>query len=205
MLTPGSASFGPIEQGNASSRSLEIAYAGRGTWKIEEVRSKNPNIETHLEETARDNTRVHYKLHVELKSSAPAGDLREQITLVTNDANNPFVPVLVEARVESDITVTPSLVALGALTPGRDKRFNVVLKGKKPFIIKGIECDSAMEAFKVQLPESAKMVHVLPMTVTPPAEPGKFDEVFTVSIADRPEPITFKAYGTIMAAEARAN
>ncbi len=204
VLSPGSANFGPIDRGNAATRSLDIAYAGRDAWKILEVRAKNPNIETHLEEVGRQTGRVNYKLQVELKSSAPGGILREQITLVTNDANNPYVPVLVEARVEADITVTPPLISLGSLVPGRDKRFNVVLKGKKPFMVEKIECDSDMDAFKIQLPAAAKIVHVLPMTVTPPDQPGRFDEVFTVSIADRPEPVTFKAYGTIVASQAKA-
>lgn len=205
VLTPGSANFGPIDRGNPASRSLDIAYAGRSSWEIQEVKADNPNIETHIEEVGRDPGRVHYKLQVELKPSAPAGVLREQITLVTNDINNPYVPVLVEARIEADITVTPDLVALGALNPGRDKRFNVVLKGKKPFVIENIECDSDMNAFKVQIPDSAKIVHVLPMTVTAPDEPGKLDEVFTVTIADHPEPVTFRAYGTVVATQAAAN
>ena len=43
------------------------------------------------------------------------GQLRELVTLVTDDANTPFVPVLAEGVVEADITVavfTRSVIAL---------------------------------------------------------------------------------------------
>jgi len=202
VLSPGSANFGAVDKGAKAARSVEISYAGRDTWKIEQVRSKNENIEAQIEEVSRQFGQVRYRLNVALKPTVPAGVLREQITLITNDSSNPYVPVLVEARVEADITVTPALVSLGTLTPGQDKRFNVVLKGRQPFAIEKIECDSDTEAFKTRLPQSAKAVHVLPLTFTPlPKQSGKFEEVFTISIADRPEPLTFKAYGTITGPE----
>ena len=37
----------------------------------------------------------------------------------------------------------------------------------------------------------------LPLTVTAPDKPGPYQELFTVTIADRAEPITFKAAGRI--------
>jgi hypothetical protein len=125
------------------------------------------------------------------------GTLAEQITLVTDD-ENPYIPVLVSARVEADITVTPASVSLGAVPAGQEKTFNVVLRGRKPFEIQKIECESANGAFKVQLPKAARPVHVLPMRFTPPGAPGKFTEEFTVTIAGRSEPLTFKAYGQIL-------
>ena len=60
-----------------------------------------------------------------------------------------------EATVEADVMVTPAIVSLGVMKPGEAKQFNVVIKGKQPFQIDKIECDSETGIFKVRLPQSA--------------------------------------------------
>ena len=203
VLTPGSAGFGAVEHGKEAVRTIKIAYAGRNTWTIREVKSQNKLIEAKAVETSRGNGRVNYDLIVALKPGVPVGTLRESITLITDDSNSPRIPILVEARVEADITVTPSLIALGQLTPGQRKTVNVVLRGKKPFKVEKIECKSNNRSFKVRLPKTAKAVHVLPLTITTPTKAGNFNEEFTVKIAGRPEPVTFKAYGKVVETKRR--
>ncbi len=198
VLTPGSVNFGAVDHGAQKQRKIEIAYAGREDWTVKEARTTSKHLSAKVVETNRSGGRVYYDLLVTLKPTAPVGMLRQQVTLVTNDAGSPLVPVLVEARVEADITVTPPLVSLGILTPGQSKTVNVVLRGKKPFAIEKIECETDRRAFKIRLPKSKRQVHVLPLTVTPPETPGKFSEEFTVIIAGRDEPVTFKAYGTVV-------
>lgn len=199
VLRPGSANFGPVEVGTGAQRTLNVAYAGRSSWSIRDVESKNPHVDARVVETARADGRVAYDLIVELDKSAPVGPIRDQITLVTDDANSPRVPILVEATVEADITVTPAKVSLGLMTPGQEKRVSVVLRGRRPFAIEKIEADSDTGAFRVRLPKDERIVHVLPLTVTPPGDPGEFSESFTVTIAGRDAPITFEATGKIVA------
>ena len=102
VLTPGGADFGPVGRGAAQERKIGVAYAGRGNWKIKDVSSKNPNVATRVVETRRDATNVNYDLYVSLKETAPLGELREQLTLVTDDASNPYIPVMVTGRVCTD-------------------------------------------------------------------------------------------------------
>ena len=199
VLTPGGANFGAIDIGKGANQTIEIAYAGRTDWEIREARTTNPHLDVAVEEVNRSGGNATYKLSVALKPSAPAGSFRGMIQLLTDDANNPVVPVLAEARIEADITVTPDTVPLGTLTPGKTKTVNVVIRGRKPFAIEKIECDSDDEAFAVRLPEGEKAVHVLPLTVTPPEKPGPYSEIFTVTIPGRDEPVTFKAAGRIAA------
>ena len=197
VLTPGSVNFGAVDHGSEAQRKIEIAYAGRGDWTIKDVRTGSEHLSAKVVETGRGGGRVSYDLLVTLKPTSPVGTVRQQITLVTDDTTNPLVPLMVEAKVEADITVTPELVSLGMLTPGKEKTLNVVLRGKKPFAIEKIECETARRAFKIRLSRKEKLVHVLPLTVTPPDTPGKFAEEFVVTIAGRDEPVTFKAYGTV--------
>ena len=201
VLTPGAANFGAVEHGQSAQQSLEIAYAGRNDWQIREVKTNSEHLTAEVTETARGNGRVNYTLQVSLRPDAPVGVLNQQILLVTDDAD-PYVPVLVTARVEADIMLTAP-DSLGTLRPGEEKTFNVVLRGRRPFAVEKIECESDMEAFKVRLTKEARPIHVLPFTVTPPEKPGEFNEEFTVTIAGRPEPLTFSVYGRI--AESVAN
>jgi hypothetical protein len=197
VLTPGGAEFGAVEAGKPAERKIEVAYAGRSDWTIKEVKSDSKYVDAKVVETSREGGSVNYDLFVSLKDNAPVGPLREQIVLVTDDANGPKVPVIVEARVEADFTVTPSVVSLGTLTPGTPKTVNVVVRGREPFAIEKIECESDRELFKVRLSKSKKPVHVLPLTIMPPDEAGKFSEEFTVTIAGRKETVTFAAKGAV--------
>ncbi|QDT36465.1 DUF1573 domain-containing protein [Stratiformator vulcanicus] len=197
VLSPGSVNFGAVDVGSGAERGVEVAYAGRNDWKIERVEEDSDILDAEVVERNRGTGKATYDLRVTLSSDAPVGPIRERMTLITNDSANPNVPVLIEGRVEADITVTPSTVPLGKLTPGQTRMVNVVLRGKKPFEIEKIECESETEAFKVRLPKTTRSVHVLPLAVTAPNVPGEYVEKFTVTIPGRDEPITFEAVGEI--------
>jgi hypothetical protein len=209
VFSPGSANFGPVEHGEDNQKTIELSYAGRDDWAVRGIISNNKNLTVKAVETTRENGRVAYKLLLTIKTGTPIGKLREQIYVVTNDidSDNPAaageetayrkIPLLVEATIEADITIAPQIVSLGVMTPGKEVTVNVVIRGKKPFAVEKIECESDLEAFKVRLPKTTKPVHILPLTVVPPNTPGVFSEEFTVTIAGRPEPLTFKAYGKI--------
>lgn len=196
VIEPGSINFGSVEVGGGGKRKASIKYAGRPDWTIREARAGSSNITVDLGAPVRAGGSVSYDIEVSLKPGAPAGAFRSQVLLFTDDANSQPIPVLVEARVEADITVTPDVYALGSMSPGQTKSFNIVVKGKKPFAIDKLECDNGGNDFKVRLPQGEKQVHVVPLTVTAPKS-GAISEVFTLTIAGRPQPVTFKAYGTI--------
>ena len=135
VLEPGAVNFGAVDQGQKVERRISVAYAGRSDWHIKEVKVAQKHIEAKVVETARGDGRVNYDLLVTLNSSVPSGPIRDRLILITDDSNGPQVPILVEGRVEADITVTPVVVSLGTLTSGRKKKFNIVLRGKNKFLI----------------------------------------------------------------------
>lgn len=198
VLTPGSADFGRVDKGAETTKTINVAYAGRADWKITGVESSDKFVKAEVVETKRQGNSANYSLKVTLKDDAPIGDLRGKLTLLTNDANSPKVPVLMEATVEPDIVITPETVSLGMLKPGVEKTVRIVVRGKKPFSIDKIECASDTEAFKHPPLTGAKKVHVIPITVDPPSTPGDFTEDFTMTIAGRTETVSFKAFGKIM-------
>jgi hypothetical protein len=197
VFDPGSVAFGAVELGKESTRKIKLQYAGRDDWQVKEVRSRSESVSAKAVEVTRSPGRVDYDIVVTLAANAPVGPIREQLVVITDDQNSPQVPLLVEATVEADVMVTPSIVSLGVMKPGEAKQFNVVVKGKQPFQIDKIECDSEAGIFKVRLPQSAALVHVLPMTITAPEKSGNIVEEFTVTVNGRTQPITFKAMGKV--------
>lgn len=197
VVTPGSLSFGAVDVGKSAKRAVSIAYAGRSDWKIEKLKFNNKHITGNVKEVSRNGGRVKYQLEVKLAETAPAGTMREQVVLVTDDANNPYVPVMLTARVESDITVTVS--SLSSVAAGQSKKFNVVVRGKKPFKIEKIECPQSPDAFEANISERTSTLHVVPMTFKANEKAGAFAKTLQMTIAGRPQPVNFRVTGRIAA------
>ncbi len=205
VLEPGAVNFGNVDVGAGAETRVQISYSGRSNWHIRDVEFNDEHLTAEIFERQRqpgynNDSQIKYDLVVRVKPDAPIGSILNQIVLVTDDQANPRVPVLVRATVAPDIIITPSRLNLGAdLVPGIDRKYTVVVKGSKPFAIEGIECSSPGECFKVRLSPDQKIVHVLPLTFTPPGKPGPFVEEFEVKIAGRTAPIMFSAEGTVVA------
>ena len=197
VLEPGSASFGAVLHGEAATRQIDINYAGRNDWTIKGVKSSHKHIVATVAEASRGEGRVSYKLTVALKPGAPVGTLRNQLMLMTDDKNAPEFPVLVEAIVEADITVTPARNFVGELAVGSQKTMNIVLRGRKPFVIEKVECKTKDAKFAVKVTDASRPVHVLPLTITMPDKVGDFNEEFFIKIAGRADPVEFTAYGKV--------
>ena len=200
VLTPGGVDFGAVDKGAGATRKVIVAYAGQPNWQIREVRGAEGPLEAEIKETARANSAApataSYELTVTLDPAAPVGPVRERLLLVTTDGRSPYVPVLVQGRVEDDITVRD--VELGTMAGGTTRQFNVVLRGKKPFKIAALECDGPGDRFEMKLPETERQVHVLPMAFKAPEKPGLYRETFTVTVDGREDPVTFEARGRVV-------
>lgn len=199
VMEPGSVQFGLVAPGEIAERRVRIRYAGRSNWTIRSVRSKNTHLAAEVNELSRSGIYVEYELLVKLSGTAPLGPLLDQVVLETDDLNNPTIPVLVDGTVKPDLQVTPEVVSFGPLKPGLSKIVKVVVKGRKPFRIEKVECDSDRECYAVALPSVEQTVHVVSLTITPPDEPGELREAFTVTIAGRSTTLAFQATGTIEA------
>lgn len=198
VFDPGMVQFDNVQLGKGAQRQVKIAYAGRADWVIKELKVGSQFLAARFNETSRGGGRVGYTLDVKLKENAPVGRLRDLVILVTDDKNNPYVPLLVEANVEPDIVVTPNIVALPNMMPGKAVRKRLVIRGKAPFEIEKIESISGADGFQYTRPKTAKQVHFVDFSMTPANTAGKFEETFNVWIKGRPQPVTFKAAGTVV-------
>jgi len=169
VVQPGAIQFGSLGQGTAAKQNVTVSYAGRDDWRIEKVECANPHIEARAVETGRSPGQVNYRLSVKLKEDAPAGYIRDQLVLVTNDldARAARVPVAVEGVVVPALTIRPSPLLMGAVETGQPLTKNLVIQGKTPFRIVAVH--STDDRFQCKVSSDAKTVHVLPVTFLPKA------------------------------------
>ncbi len=120
--------------------------------------------------------RVTYPLRVRLDAHAPVGPVREQLVLVTNDPRSRGIPVLVEGRVLSGVTVSPEQLFLGVVAPGTKVTRHVVVRGKRPFRVTSVTCDGSHLEVGPAPGEAAKPLHVIPVTFVAREEEGRVVE-----------------------------
>ncbi|MCA9267219.1 MAG: DUF1573 domain-containing protein [Planctomycetales bacterium] len=163
VLSPGAVEFGEVEPGTVPERKIQLTYAGRGDWQVEDIRSANDHLQVSMQPTGRGNGRVSYELTVRLKEDAPAGYINDYLHIVTNEGRNP-IPLAVSGRVTPAVTISPASLFLGVIEPGRSVTRQLIVRAKKPFRIVNIHCDDKCFAFAPS--DEAKPMHILPVTFT---------------------------------------
>jgi len=173
VLNPGSVKFDSVDQGKAAEKEVTINYVGRSDWKILGVKSANPHLTAEAVEKSRGAGRVVYQLKTHLDEEMPAGYLHDHLVLETNDYNRRQVPVLVEGRVLAGVTVSPSVLFMGVVEPGKTVTKQLVVRSKRPFRILGIECDDESFEFDTEGADEPKALHLIPVTFLAGEDLGK--------------------------------
>ncbi len=174
MLQPGQVELGSVDAGQGTERTVAVTHTGgRTDWKITDVRSANTNFEVEVNETHRVPGSVSYDLVVRLKPSTPVGYINDQLFLMTNDPQAAQIPVDVEGRVVAAVEVDPSTLLLGTLAPGQTVTKNLVVRGKRPFKVLGVECG---DGFTCKIPDAAREVQLIPVTFKAGDQLGKITQ-----------------------------
>lgn len=170
ILNPPGVDFGTIDLGQTDERELTVTYAGRSDWQITGAKSGSPYVDAETYEMSRNGGQVKYGLRVKLKPGAPAGYLKEQVMLLTNDARAPELPVDIEGKLSAPLVVSPSSLFLGVVQPGQKVTKQIVVQGKRPFKVTGVTASDTALEFKTT--DAAKTVHLVPVTFTAGSAPG---------------------------------
>jgi hypothetical protein len=133
VFNPGQVSFGAVTLGQAATQTIDVEYAGVLNWQVSEVIAKDAPVDVTIKELYRRPGQVGYQLQVTLRPDAPVGNLKHDLFLKTNDPASPLVPVLVEATVQSAVTVSPSRLSLGVVKKGEPLVRRVVVRSAKAF------------------------------------------------------------------------
>ena len=192
VLQPGAVHF-RTAQGKAAQQRVSVRYAGRPDWQIQGVECANPDITGKAVEIARGGGMVTYDLTVDLSARAKAGYLRDELNLITNDADprTQRVPIPVEAVVVAPVTVHPSPlimepVAAGNLPTPATRPLLVV--SSSPFQITSVESTNPL--FRCDLPAAgAATIHRLPVVFLGGDTPGKINAHIRIQTTASAEPL----------------
>jgi hypothetical protein len=179
VFEPGSIQLGDVEQGTPVERNVRVNRSGWGDWQITDVKSSNPHISAKVVNANRQNGWTITDLSVTLDKDAPAGYLQDHLLLVTNEGQSIQMPLAVEGRVVSNLTVSPSSLFMGVVQPGQEVTKSLVVKGTRPFKVLSIACED--KAFKfAATSEEAKVVHVIPVTFVAGNTEGKVTKTIRI-------------------------
>jgi hypothetical protein len=179
VFLPGEVKFDSVDQGSKAEQKVRVTYAGRSDWKITDVRGASDGLEVELTETQRYSGRVAYDLLVRVKDSAPAGYINEPLVLVTNDDQNPRIPIQVEGRIVPQLSVSPDSLLLGDVIHGEQVSKKILVRGKQAFKIVSMKCDA--DAFEFKTDDQSSERHVIDVVFNAKQDPGKVKE--TIHIA----------------------
>jgi hypothetical protein len=121
--------------------------------------------------------RVGYRMIVKLVGDAPAGVLKHEVLLKTNDPASESLIVAVEGNVQSALRVVPSQVNLGTIKLGETKTYKVQVVGNRPFRITEVKSDG--NEVSADLPQQAQPAHTLTLRCQP-LSLGEFRRTVTI-------------------------
>jgi hypothetical protein len=201
VFEPGAIKFDNVDQGVPNEQVARVRYAGRGDWKIVDVRGATSDIEVELTEKQRTDGQIAYDLLVRLKDTAPAGYFNQQLVLVTNDERNVRIPLHVEGRIVPGISVAPEPLVLGSVLRGEAVTKRIIVRGKQPFRILKIEGNEELFQFKTN--DAPNQTHIVDITFAANRAAGEVKESFHI-VTDMGEKFqaTLTAYATITSATA---
>jgi hypothetical protein len=178
-VNPAELVLGDVDSGSAVERHIMIS--GRPGWQINSLLTTNPNISASLVNLQNTGTQVNCEVRVVVDKKAPVGYIKDHLLVYTNDVSTPQFPVLIEGRVVSPVTVSPTTLFLGALQPGEKVTRPIVLQSKQPFKIVSITGDGTF--FQITTSgdgDQSKALHVVPVTITAGSQTGKATETLRI-------------------------
>lgn len=179
-LDPGAVLLGTVDRGVPVEKTISVSRSGRSDWRILEVRSSNPHVSAEVVETMRRWDGVSCRLRVRLDSEAPVGPIQGHLVLVTNESRAAGIPVLIEGRVASGLTVSPDTLFLGVVGPGEKVTRKLIVRGKEPFCVTNVTSDGGHFRFESAFGDVPKPLHVIPVTFVAGQQPGKVVETIHI-------------------------
>jgi len=170
-FTPAEVNFGEGAEGELKEQDVVIAHTGPSNWEIVDVRSHCSDLSVRLEPAQRSPGTVKYRMVVNMKGSMPTGDIRERLTLITNDPRFPTIEMSIAGRVRPSLEVSPASVGLGDLQPGQKVEKRLVIRADQEFSVSSVSCGDAR--FTFEKPEGKKKLHFIKMTFTADDKPAQ--------------------------------
>ncbi len=179
VFTPAEVNFGEILSGQAKQQEIVVTHTGSVNWEIRDVRSHCVDLSVSLQSAERSPGSVRYRLVVSNKGTLPEGDIRELLTLVTNDSRFPTIDMAVTGRVRPTLEVSPAALGLGTMKPGETVEKRLVIRAEQEFAIRDVSCDDPR--FRFDLPTGQKKLHFIKVFFAADDQVGTISRTIKIS------------------------
>ena len=197
VFDPSSVQLGDVQEGTAVQQGPRESL-GLGRLANHRRQIINPHISAKVVNTSKQNGWTSTDLSVTLDKDTPAGYLQEHLLLVTSEGQSVPLPLTVEGRVLSSLTVSPSPLFMGVVQPGQEVTKSLVVKGARPFKVLSIDCEDKAFTF-APAGDEAKTVHVIPVTFAAGTAEGKVTKTIRIVTDLNQAAQEFSAYAVISA------
>ena len=107
-----------------------------------------------------------YTLTVGLKPDAPAGPIRDEIRILSNDPETPSIPVMVTAWVRGELTAAPSVLSMGQVHSAAGVQGRFVIRGARSVRHPG-DRGQRRRVLRPAPPNARQAVHVVTVAYKP--------------------------------------
>ena len=173
--------FGEVKSGAEPVRQIRITHRGNPAWRITDVRSHCQDLSVSLSPPKNVAGGVTYDMAVKMKPSMPEGDLKNRLTLISNDREFPTVEMAIEGMIRPSLVMTPAAVSLGSTEAGQSVQKRLLVRGEEAFEITEVRCPD--DRFEFKVPPGSKKIHLIPMTFTADARAGAVSQKIEVVTA----------------------
>ena len=100
-------------------------------------------------------------MKVKLLDSMPEGDIRERITIISNDRDFPTTEMSIAGRIRPTLSISPSTVSVGTARPGQTIEKRLLVRAEEAFTIDEVVCGD--NRFEFEVPKGKKKLHFVKM------------------------------------------
>lgn len=167
-LNPVAVNFGAVPLGQTPKQVIDVLYTGPNpNWAINGVVHSDDPLTVTVNPLPSQPGRIAYRVTVQLNANAPAGELKHEVQLQTNDGATQFVGFSVEGLIMAPLTVTPAAVNLGNVKVGESVSRRVVVRGSGA-MFKVVEVAGQGDGLTVKIPPpSPNPVQIVTLEFTP--------------------------------------
>jgi hypothetical protein len=195
VFNPGEISFGTVTRGQPLVQAIDVEYAGVLPWQILEAAARDLPVDVSFREKYRRPGQVGYEIRASLRPDALTGAIKGNLYLKTNDPTSPLLAVLVEANVQSAVTVAPPNLSVGTIRVGDTLMRRVVVSANKPFRV--LDVEGLGDGVVLDTPPATTPVPVQIVTFKcQPTKPGEFKREVKIKTDLQEAPVSVTIDGT---------
>jgi Protein of unknown function (DUF1573) len=186
VLNPGQVDFGIVHRGSKPTAVLTLHYnGGRPDFAVARMQTRTGEVTAKVQRSSEGSSQ--FILSAVLSPTLATGVFRDQITLFTNDSTVPTIPISVSANVQSDVTVSPSILNLGRVRPGEVVKKTVLIRSSRPFKLLELKA-SKSDLLATPDADAPRVLHMVSLTFKAPAVSGPYHAICEIATDLKDEP-----------------